>query len=179
LLGERFGTSGELGDVAAVYASLLPRTRQTAELAMAQLGSWTIEARCGFCELHAGEADGLTRRERLDRFGGPESLLDSPDDVIAPGGESWNGFVDRAAEALRNVIAEHHDETTVVFTHSGVIGASAVAFGGLDAGSLFTTPPACTSITEWRWRNDDRPRLLTYGDAGHLPVVLRYAGLPD
>jgi broad specificity phosphatase PhoE len=77
------------------------------------------------------------------------------------------------------MVSEHGDETVVVFTHSGVIGASAAAFGGIGASSLFTAPPPCTSITEWRWRDEHPPRLFSYGDAGHLPTSLRYIGIPN
>jgi probable phosphoglycerate mutase len=140
------------------------------------LASPAIVTRCELCELHAGEADGLTRQERLRRFGGPDSVVAEPDIAVAPGGESWHSFIERAGGALRDLVREHADETIVVFTHSGVIAASLAAFGGLSATSLFTAPPACTSLTEWRWRDGSIPRLFMYGDAGHLPASLRYLG---
>ena len=43
-------------------------------------------------ELFPGDADGLGWQEVVDRFGVPEWDTD-PDMLIAPGGESWSGFV--------------------------------------------------------------------------------------
>jgi probable phosphoglycerate mutase len=179
LLSGRLAATGELDDCAAVFTSILPRAIETAEISLDGLsGDPTMESDCDFCELHAGEADGLTREERLERFGGPESLIAHPEEPIAPGGESWSGFLSRAGTALARLVRRYPDGTTVVFTHSGVIGASLCGLAGLCPTDLFTAPPPCTSLTVWRWTDPDQPRLLTYGDAGHLRGDIRYAGTP-
>ena len=48
------------------------------------------DAPCASC--FPGEADGLGWQEVVDRFGVPEWDTD-PGMLIAPGGESWSGFV--------------------------------------------------------------------------------------
>ena len=95
-------------------------------------------ADCDLCELHPGEADGLTWDEFRDRYGEPDWDVD-PDSVVAPGGESWTGFVDRvAASALTALSERHHGELVVVVCHGGVIEASMLSFlpGGPGRGRL-------------------------------------------
>ena len=81
----------------------LPRAIETAELLAPALAAADTEGQakpaepsheCGLCELHPGEADGLTWGEFTERFGDPDWDAD-PDRPIAPGGESWSGFVQR------------------------------------------------------------------------------------
>ncbi len=81
---------------------------------------------CGFCELHPGEADGLDWADFSARFGNPDWDTD-PGRVIAPGGESWTGFVNRVSDTLDAVAARHPGELVVVACHAGVIESSLLA----------------------------------------------------
>ena len=146
-LADRLAWSGELADCDALYASVLARARQTAEiLAPVLVGSGEeVRTRCDLCELHPGEADGLTWAEFADRFGEPD-WDDDPGLPIAPGGESWTGFVRRVADALDDVVDAHPGGLVVVACHAGVIEASLLAklpvAGGLDGARLQPQHPA-------------------------------------
>ena len=105
-LARRLERTGELAGATALYASVLPRAVETAEILRPVVGDGKLDVvqECALCELHPGESDGLTWQEVVDRFGVPEWDTD-PDTLIAPGGESWSAFVPRAAAAVRSLAA--------------------------------------------------------------------------
>ena len=166
-LKTRLLTSGELAAVTAVYASVLPRALETAAIVAPGLRGLGAVADCDLCELHPGEADGLTWAEFSARYGGPNWDVD-PDNVLAPGGESWTGFARRVSTALGSIAERHHGELVVVFCHGGVVEASIESLLPVAAerGRL-KLRTAHTSLTEWElgpggWL------LLRYNDAAHL-----------
>jgi probable phosphoglycerate mutase len=186
-LADRLGMTGELAGAAALYASVLPRAIETAELLAPVLRSLgpdgaffgpapTIIPECNLCELHPGEADGLTWEEFSARYDGPDWDR-HPDHPIAPGGESWTGFVLRVAGALEAVAARHPGGLVVVACHAGVIEASMLSMLPLvngRAGARLQLRTLHASLTTWEVEQG-RWRLLGYNDASHLnprgPVV--------
>ena len=93
-LAERLATTGELDGATALYSSTLPRAVETAGLLQPVVGKGDLQIvqDRSLSELFPGDADGLGWHEVVDRFGVPEWDTD-PDRLIAPGGESWSGFV--------------------------------------------------------------------------------------
>jgi probable phosphoglycerate mutase len=178
-LADRLVATGELAGADALYASVLPRAMETAQLLAPALRSrgatgvfgtaLTIVPDCGLCELHPGDADGLTWEEFSARFEGPH-WDDRPDQPIAPGGESWTGFVLRVADALETVAARHPGGLVVVACHAGVIEASMLSMlplvGG-RAGARLQLRTLHASLTTWEVEQG-RWRLLGYNDASHL-----------
>jgi len=173
-LRDRLAASGELAACDALYASVLPRARETAEIIAPVLlaPGAEVRTRCDLCELHPGEADGLTWSEFAERFGEPDWDLD-PGRPIAPGGESWRGFVQRVSVALDELVAEHRGGLVVAACHAGVVEASLLAkmpvAGGL-AGARLQLRTDHASMTTWEVEGD-RWRLRAYNDTGS-PVVL-------
>ena len=172
-LAARLVRSGELAGTSALYASVLPRAVETAELLAPALGIDTsaLQQDCGLCELHPGEADGLVWEDYVARYEPPDFDLD-PGASFAPGGESWISFVDRAAASLERLAAEHRGELIVLATHAGFIEASVLRFlVGSPAGSphpRLRLRTAHASLTEWE-RSDQGWRLLRYNDAYAAP----------
>ena len=183
-LGTRLTETGELARAAALYTSVLARAVETAAIAAPGIGgreggSPTV-ADCGLCELHPGDADGLTWDEFRARYGEPD--FDAhPDAPVAPGGESWTSFVSRATDSLRRVADRHQGELVVVVCHAGVIEASLLRFLPVGGRTRLGLATEHTSLTEWErtedgrsdGRSDDRVgsgtwRLLRYNDAAHL-----------
>ena len=176
----RLDATGELVGADALYASQLTRAIQTAELvALALLPTRADGSRgpalplqldCGLCELHPGEADGLGWAEFTVRFGDPDWDT-HPERPIAPGGESWTGFVRRVAGALERLVAGHPGELVVVACHAGVIEASLLAMLPVEHGrdgarlQLRTTH---ASLTTWEI-DGGRWRLLGYNDTAQAP----------
>lgn len=181
-LGRRLAESGELAGADALYASILPRAIETAERlapALARPGgpAPVVMTECSLCELHPGEADGLSWEEFSARFG-PVDWDSEPDRPIAPGGESWTGFVRRADAALDALGTRHPGQLVVVATHAGVIEASLLTklpvAGGRDWARL-RLRTAHASLTTWEV-HDGHWLLLGYNDA--TPVSMAKAATP-
>jgi broad specificity phosphatase PhoE len=161
-LRDRLERTGELAGADALYASVLPRAIETAELVAPALVATDpasggqapvpeVTTECGLCELHCGEADGLSWGEFSERFPALDWDVD-PDQAIAPGGESWTGFVNRVAGMLDVLSAAHPGQLVVVACHAGVIEASLLSklpvVGG-DAGARLQLRTHHASMTTW------------------------------
>jgi broad specificity phosphatase PhoE len=171
-LRDRLLSTAELAAATALYASVLPRALETAAIVgpgVGASGRLTVVADCDLCELHPGEGDGLTWPEFSARFGEPDWDAD-PTTVLAPGGESWSGFVARAAGALEAVVARHRDDTVVVVCHAGVIEASLISFVPVCPARRMKLRTEHTALTEWEVSTDGW-RLLRYNDAAHLALA--------
>ena len=168
-LRARLDRTGELADTTALYASILPRAIETAAIIAPALGGHTAVEDCDLCELHPGEADGLTWDQFRDSYGWEEPW--NPQRVMSPGGESWVTFVERVRTALMALVERHADDEVVVGCHGGVIIASMYTGFELDPatseGGRFRTGPENTSITEWRI-TDGTWNLIRYNDHAHL-----------
>ena len=173
-LAARLTATGELAGATALYASVLPRAVETAEILRPAVGDGTLRIvqDRDLSELHPGEADGLGWQEVVDRFGVPEWDTD-PDMLIAPGGESWSGFVVRASSAVRELAERHPGELVVAAVHAGVIESSMIA--------NLAIPPATSrrgwtrivhaSLTEWEWiAAQSRWVLIRFNDACGIPT---------
>jgi 2,3-bisphosphoglycerate-dependent phosphoglycerate mutase len=164
-LRDRLQRTGELAGASALYASVLPRAVETAEVIAPALGELAVVQECGVCEIHPGEADGLTWNEFRTRYGEHERADDEP---WAPGSETRASFTARAGEALADLARRHEGETVVVACHGGVVIASFAVLGGLPLRLPFDLFVENTSLTEWVAAGDGRWRLDRYNDAAHL-----------
>lgn len=175
LLEERLRTEELRADV--LYASTLPRARETAEYVASAL-RLPAQPDHGLQELRPGEADGLSVEEWRARYGGFDAPMATVDPFrpFSPGGESWAGFLVRAGAALSRLVARHPDETVVAVCHGGVLEAAFyLAFGLGGTGNRVRFGPLNTSITHWRYDAgaDGRPdwTLVTFNDAAHLTAT--------
>ncbi|MGH8982032.1 MAG: histidine phosphatase family protein [Acidimicrobiales bacterium] len=172
LLAARLARRGELGSVGALYSSVLPRAVETAAILAPALDGWRrgppLRARqdCDLCELHPGDADGLSWDEFAARFREPDWDTD-PGVPIAPGGESWLGFVSRASGAVERLAAEHRGETVVVACHAGVIEATMLRWLPVrrDVARLGLRT-AHASLTVWE-AGEEAWTLQRYNDAAY------------
>jgi probable phosphoglycerate mutase len=169
-LRDRWKRTGEVSaDV--VYASVLPRAVETAEIVVPALGNLDIEQDCDLCELHVGDADELTWDEYEERYGGFPWTTEA-DRVIAPGGESWTSFQTRVAGAVDRLVADHNDQTVAVFCHGGFIrNATRALMADHEFPPRWTVFFENTSITEWVLEGDGRWRIVRLNDFAHLADV--------
>jgi probable phosphoglycerate mutase len=170
-LRARLVATGELAGAAALYTSVLARAIETGGIATDGIGDGTAPVEdCDLCELHPGEADGLTWDEFRVRYGEPDFDVD-PDSVVAPGGESWSSFVARASGAVTRLAESHPGELVVIVCHAGVIESTLLAFlpVALSRGRL-RLPTEHTSLTEWEF-GESGWRLVRYNDAAHLRTM--------
>ena len=175
-LADRLYESGELRQATALYSSVLPRAVETAERLRPVVGPGPtalgpVRERCDLCELHPGASDGMEWSEMVKTFDVPDWDVD-PTAPIAPGGESWAGFVERASGAVRQIVQEHPGELVVAVVHAGVIESTMIAFLGVSPevyrrgwGRIVHA-----SMTEWEWvPSESRLVLLRFNDSAGVP----------
>jgi probable phosphoglycerate mutase len=169
-LRDRLLATGETAEATALYASILPRATQTAALIAPAVGDGKtgVVTDCGLCELHPGLADGLTWDGYTALYQDPDWDLE-PEKVVAPGGESWTGFTERASSVLVALADRHPGEVVVVSCHAGIIEASMIAFLTTGERHRLGLRTEHTSITEWE-RSNGQWRLARYNDSSHLVV---------
>jgi broad specificity phosphatase PhoE len=179
VLADHLRRTGELGAVDALYASTLPRAKETAAILAPALDAWrtgaplSVRADCGLCELHPGEADGLTWAEYGARFTLPDWDVD-PGTPIAPGGEGWSGFVDRASSALADLVGAHPGQTVVVATHAGVVEASVLRFLPVDPAVIrLRLRTIHASLTVWEHSAAGGWLLQRYNDVAPVSPAAR------
>ena len=108
--------------IAAIYASPLQRTRETAEILAARLGL-PVEFRDDLLELDFGEWTGATfdairADPRWQAWSTQRSL------ASIPGGESMRAVQQRIVAAIVELNERHLHETVVLVTHGDVIRAA-------------------------------------------------------
>jgi 2,3-bisphosphoglycerate-dependent phosphoglycerate mutase len=174
-LASRLMETGELGAVGALYTSPLRRAVETAEILAPALGrrhcTGGLEPAVDgdLCELRPGVADGLSWAVFAERYGEPDWDRD-PGAVIAPGGESWEGFVARAAAAVARLASAHPGETVVLACHAGVVESTILRLLPVDpAVTRLGLATAHASLTVWE-RAAGRWRLGRYNDRVSTPA---------
>jgi broad specificity phosphatase PhoE len=152
-----------------LLASVLPRAIETASIIAPGLGLEISGQECDLCELHTGDADGLTWTEYAARYGSFDMEAE-PDRVFAPAGESWNSFHERVGQMLERVARDYEGQTVVAVCHAGVIMASMRVLLGIPRpGTGARLRPANTGLTEWEHDSSlDRWTLHSFNDASHL-----------
>ena len=171
-LRDRLAATHELDPVDVLYASTMPRARETAEIIAPALGALVVREDEGLCERHPGEADGMPWDDALAQFGN-DSWEDDPNLAFSPGGESWLDFHERVSSTLERLAGNHGDHTVVVACHGGVVDVAMRALLGLPMTGGFELATDNASMTELvllpeRETRAARWRLVRYNDAAHL-----------
>jgi probable phosphoglycerate mutase len=175
-LRDRLASSEELGQVDALIASTLPRARETAEIISPALGNLPVIEDEDVCELHPGEADGLSYDDYISKYGWRD-MEANPDLELSPGGESIAAFHRRVGGALARVAEAHRERTVVIACHGGVVDVGLRTLLGLGMVGGFDLYTENTSLTEFvlvpatERRPSRRWRLVRYNDAAHLAGV--------
>jgi probable phosphoglycerate mutase len=168
-LHDRLARTQELGTVDALYTSVLPRAIETAEIIAPAFGGVPAPPECDWCEIHAGEAEGLAWEEIQARYPRAEFDYRAPFRSRVPGAETWAEFLLRAGRRLHRVADDHPGQRVVVVAHGGIIAASFATLADLPLRTVDALTPATvnTSLTEWQVR-DGEWSLVRYNDAAHL-----------
>jgi len=166
-LAERLRATGEAGNCIALLSSTVLRARQTAEVLGIELGISLVEQDCDLCELHPGDADGLSWDVYREMYGAFD-LIEEPNRPFAPGAESWLDFLGRMRATLDRLAARFDGQTVIAVTHAGFIVASLlVLFDIPRPGTGARVDPAYTAVTEWEFSGGTW-RLIRFNDAARL-----------
>jgi broad specificity phosphatase PhoE len=161
-------------DIAAVYASPLSRTHETAQIIAAPHGL-EIKARDGLREIGHGHWEGLTRREVEARFGDEYSAWEADPFTFAPeGGESGVSVLARALPVMREVVVSHPDQTVLVVSHKATIRLLLASLLGFDVRGYrdrLDQAPACLNVVEFK--DPVRARLMLFNDVSHYAIESR------
>jgi probable phosphoglycerate mutase len=143
-LGERLGDV----PVAAVYASPIERTTQTAE-AIAAHHALPVRALPGVLEADYGEWTGgkLAELAKTDLW---KTVQRAPSRARFPDGESLAEMQARMVTALEAVVADHPGEVVVVVSHADPIKAAIAHYTGLhlDLFQRLVVAPASVTVFE-------------------------------
>jgi probable phosphoglycerate mutase len=160
----------------ALVASVLPRAIETAGIIAPAIGLAEFAQSCDLCEVHTGEADGLTWTEYATRYGS-FSMEEEQDRVFAPEGESWNSFHERVRGMLERIAHDYEGQSVVAVCHAGVIMASLrVLLGVPHPGTGAQLRPTNTGLTEWEHNAElGRWTLHSFNETPHLIGLTRIA----
>ena len=155
----------ELERVAAVYASPLERTQETAQPIADALGL-TLQTEAGLIEADFGEWTGA---ELKDLFKLPEwkQVQQAPSTFRFPNGESFAEMQLRIANAVASIVATHPGQTVVAVSHADPIKALvALAIGThLDLFQRIVVSPC--SVTAIQYPAHGAPVVLAVNSTGN------------
>jgi broad specificity phosphatase PhoE len=169
-LADRLGPEA----IAAVYASPMQRTRETAAILAA---SHRLEVRTheAFREIDHGRWEQMTRAEVEARYPDEYAAWESDPFTFAPqGGESGISVMARALPALRELVVRHRGEKLLLVSHKATLRLLIASLLGFDARGYrdrLDQSPCCLDILDFR--DPARARLALFNDVSH------YAGQPD
>lgn len=163
---------GELGTVHALYASEMERAIETASIIGPAIGHRVPEIDCGVCEIHPGDADGLTQEEVERRW---PSEVDGLIERRIDNAESWDEMHQRVTTTLDRLALEHEGQTVVIACHGGVVAHAVLGHLKVplddDRAWLVATNTSMTELvldpTLDDWRRG-RWGIARYNDAAHL-----------
>jgi broad specificity phosphatase PhoE len=107
--------------VAAIYSSPLRRARETAG-EIARFHGLEVVTDDALKEVDAGELDGLTYQEMIERYGDflKEWIKNDPS-LKMPGGESMAELQQRAWPVVERIVRDHPDGVVILVSHSFAI----------------------------------------------------------
>lgn len=154
---------GALKHVAAIYASPMERTKETAA-PIAKARKLRVRQAKGLIECDFGEWTGkkLADLRKLDAW---KTVQRYPSGFRFPGGESFAEMQSRAVDATHELVAAHPGETIVAVSHADVIKAVVAAATGthLDLFQRIVVSPC--SITAILY-SPEGPVVLTVNSTG-------------
>lgn len=154
--------------IAALYASPLSRTLETARIVAAPHGLPIVE-RSDLREISHGRWEGLTRREVELRFPNEYAAWETDPFTFAPeGGESGVSVLARALPVIREIVLAHANQTVLVVSHKATIRLLLSSLLGFDARGYrdrLDQSPACLNVLDFS--GPVRARLMLFNDISH------------
>src|ERR1700726_1160723 len=158
--------------IAAVYASPLGRTVETAQI-LAAPHTLEVQTRDGFREINHGRWEQMTRREVEKRF--PEEAAEWEKDpyTFAPlGGESGLAVTARALPALVEIVREGRGHSVIVVSHKATIRLLLSSLLGFDPRRYrdnLDQNPAALNIVDFK--DAVRAGLTLFNDTSHYAAA--------
>ena len=161
-VAERLAEDG----IAAIYASPLQRTRETAEIVAARL-KLPVAYREELLELDFGEWTGLTFDE-VRRDARWQAWSRHRGMAVLPGGESMRAVQQRAVEALLELHAAHRHDSVLLVSHGDVIRAALLFALGMPLDFYNRIEAGIASVSTMRV-DDGGVRVIAINERPRLP----------
>ena len=141
-----------------VIASPLSRAMETAKIICSEMHEEKILTMDCFAERGFGEAEGLTKEERAERF---------PDGHF-PGAEPYEGFRERVMEGIDEIRRKYPSQKILLIAHGAVIKAILTSIGGegIDTDSVLLMN-ACISNLQFI---EEQWEIQNYNEISHLTM---------
>lgn len=156
--------NAHLPDDALLVSSDLSRTIATADAISAN--RTRLPHASAIREMNSGDWDGMEFGEVAARD--PElsrAFWETPGDIVAPNGESWNMLSGRIAPFVDDMNASHPDRHIVAVAHLGVILTQIALAGNLTAYQAIAHSISNLSVTRMDWDGSG----WQLGAVNHLP----------
>lgn len=154
--------------VAAVYASPLDRTMETARI-LAAPHQKEVQPREGLKEISHGHWEQMTRHEVEQQFPKEAAAWDEDPYTFAPeGGESGLAVTARALPALLDIVRHHEGQAVIIVSHKATIRLLLSSLLGFDPRRYrdnLDQDPAALNIVDFR--DPVRARLILFNDTSH------------
>ncbi len=155
-------------DIAAIYASPLDRTMDTANI-IARPHGLTPIPQAGLSEISHGHWEGMTRTDVDERFHEEYMSWESDPFTFAPeGGESGISVLARALPVIRQIVVDHEDRNIVIVSHKATIRLILSSLLGFDERGYrdrLDQAPACLNILDFK--DNTHARLMLFNDISH------------
>ena len=155
-------------DVAAVYASPLDRTMETASI-LAEPHRLAVTPEDGLREISHGHWEQLTRQEVEDRYPKEAAAWDEDPYSFAPeGGESGLAVTARSLPTLLSIVQKHEGKSVIVASHKATIRLLLSSLLGFDPRRFrdnLDQDPAALNIVDFK--DAVRSRLMLFNDTSH------------
>ena len=159
----------ESDNVSSIYSSPLRRARETAE-AIARFHGLKVMDDDAFKEIDAGEMEGLTFDEVMERYGGffKEWMKGNPS-LRMPGGESMTELQQRTWPAVERIVGENNDRDVILVSHSLAILSIIAKALGMAPSNFRRLRLSVASISILNF-GDHGASLALFNDTCHLEV---------
>jgi broad specificity phosphatase PhoE len=157
----------ENDNVSAIYSSPLRRARETAA-AIVRFNGLKVVDDDAFKEIDAGELEGLTFGEVMERYGGffKDWMKGNPS-LRMPGGESMTELQQRTWPAVERIVGENTDRAVILVSHSLAILSIIVRALGMDPSNYRRLRLSVASVSILKF-GDSGASLALFNDTCHL-----------
>jgi probable phosphoglycerate mutase len=159
-------------DIAAVYASPMGRTVDTARI-LAEPHGLEIQTRDGLREISHGRWEQMTRKEVEAEFPEEAAAWEKDPYTFAPvGGESGLAVTARALPVLMDIVREHASDDVLIVSHKATIRLLLSSLLGFDPRRYRDTldqSPAALNIVDFK--NALSARLTLFNDTSHYAAA--------